>query len=235
MAIRILVNHRTGGAAPRWVRVAAPPPSREGPSAGQSSPPQARLDPGEGAHAPGLPRDPGADAREPPRHRLRGGGLPQHRRVLVAAPCHHDDHGRDLHPRLLLLQRGHRPAGAARRRRAGAGRCRGGAARVAPRRGDERGPRRPAGRRRRALRAHHPRHPRGRAGHHGRGADPGLPAEGWGAGGCGGGPAGRPQPQSGNGAEASTPPSAPVPATTIRCACSTVRSGSTRRSSPSPA
>ena len=43
-------------------------------------------------------------------HGLRGGGLPEHRRVLVAAPRHHDDHGRDLHARLFLLQRRDRHA-----------------------------------------------------------------------------------------------------------------------------
>ena len=56
--------------------------------------------------------------REEPRpgHRLRGGGLPEHRRVLDQEPRHHDDHGRDLHARLRLLQRRHRQAGAARSR-----------------------------------------------------------------------------------------------------------------------
>jgi lipoate synthase len=32
--------------------------------------------------------------------------------MLEPGPRHHDDHGRDLHPRLHLLQRGHRQAAA---------------------------------------------------------------------------------------------------------------------------
>ena len=88
----------------------------------------------------------------------------------------------------------------ARRGRAAARRRGGGQARPAPRRRHQRGPRRPAGWRRRAFRAHHPRHPRGRARHHDRGADPRLPPQGRRAGGGGRGPAGRVQPQPGNGA-----------------------------------
>jgi lipoic acid synthetase len=44
------------------------------------------------------------------RHRVRGGRLPEYRRVLVEKARHLHDHGRDLHPRLRLLQRAHRPA-----------------------------------------------------------------------------------------------------------------------------
>ncbi len=46
--------------------------------------------------------------RERPRHRVRGGRLPQYRRVLVEEARHHDDHGRHLHARLRLLQCAHR-------------------------------------------------------------------------------------------------------------------------------
>ena len=53
----------------------------------------------------GLPRDPQADARPRPAHGLRGGGLPEHRRVLDAEARDGDDPGRHLHPRLRLLQR----------------------------------------------------------------------------------------------------------------------------------
>ena len=58
----------------------------------------------------GLQGDARHHARAEARHRLRRGGLPQRRRMLVAGPRHHDDHGRDLHARLHLLQRRHRQA-----------------------------------------------------------------------------------------------------------------------------
>ena len=54
-----------------------------------------------------------------PRHRLRGGRLPEHRRVLGQEARHLHDHGRHLHARLRLLQRRHRHAGRARSERAG--------------------------------------------------------------------------------------------------------------------
>jgi uncharacterized membrane protein YeaQ/YmgE (transglycosylase-associated protein family) len=59
-------------------------------------------------------RRPADRAREQSRHRVRGGRLPQYRRVLGQEARHHDDHGRDLHPRLRLLQRAHRLPTAAR-------------------------------------------------------------------------------------------------------------------------
>ena len=58
--------------------------------------------------------------RERPRHRVRGGRLPQHRRVLGQEARHLHDHGRHLHARLRVLQRQDRHARRARRRRAGA-------------------------------------------------------------------------------------------------------------------
>ena len=47
---------------------------------------------------------------ERPAHGLRGGRLPQHRRVLGEEARHLHDHGRHLHARLRLLQRQDRPA-----------------------------------------------------------------------------------------------------------------------------
>ena len=47
-----------------------------------------------------------------PRHRLRGGGLPEYRRVLGEEARHLHDHGRHLHAGLRLLQREDRPAAA---------------------------------------------------------------------------------------------------------------------------
>ena len=58
----------------------------------------------------GLSRHAPADAREGPAHGLRGGGLPEHRRVLGAEARDGDDPGRHLHPRLRLLQRQDRDA-----------------------------------------------------------------------------------------------------------------------------
>ena len=84
---------------------------------------QARLDPGQGADQRRLRRDQGADAPAEPRHGLRGGGLPQYRRVLDQEARDGDDPGRHLHPGLRLLQR--EDGDAARGRSAGARACRG--------------------------------------------------------------------------------------------------------------
>ena len=100
----------------RRARPAAP--SREGAPAGPAGRPQAALDPRQGARLAGLFRDAEPRARAQARHRLRGGALSQHRRMLGQAPRDLHDHGGDLHPRLRLLQRAHRPAGSARRERA---------------------------------------------------------------------------------------------------------------------
>ena len=64
------------------------------------------------------------DARPPPEHGVRGGPLPQHRRVL--APRHRDVHDsrRRVHAGVRLLRGGARPAGRARYGRAGARRRR---------------------------------------------------------------------------------------------------------------
>ena len=85
---------------------------------------QARLDPRQGAGVEGLRGDARDRARERPAHRVRGGRLPQHRRVLGEEARHLHDHGRHLHARLRLLQRQDRPAGRARSERAGACRAR---------------------------------------------------------------------------------------------------------------
>ena len=53
-------------------------------------------------------------ARERPAYGLRGGRLPQYRRVLGEEARDLHDHGRHLHARLRLLQRQDRAAGAAR-------------------------------------------------------------------------------------------------------------------------
>ena len=71
---------------------------------------QARLDPGQGPGQRGLSRDAPADARAQPRHRVRGGGLPEHRRMLDQEACDGDDPRRHLHPGLRLLQRQDRHA-----------------------------------------------------------------------------------------------------------------------------
>ena len=78
---------------PAWIRVKAP-------------------------NSPEYARDPAPDARVRAAHRLRGGGLPQYRRVLDAEARDLDDHGRHLHAGLRLLQRRHRHARRARPARA---------------------------------------------------------------------------------------------------------------------
>ena len=149
--------------------------------------------------APGLGRF-RCDARHlalaPPRHRVRGGGLSQYRRVLGQAPRDRHDHGRHLHASLRLLQCAHGPAGAARSIGARARRPRGGRARPCPCGGDLGRPRRSRRRRRRAFRRHHSRHQgRGACNDH-RGADPRLPAQGGRARKRDGSGSGRAQPQS---------------------------------------
>ena len=88
-----------------------------------------------------------------PRHRVRGGGLPEHLRVLGRRHRHVHDQRRALHPRLRLLPRRHPQAlGSARRRRAGARRRRRRADGPRARRRHRGRPRRPARRRRRRVR-----------------------------------------------------------------------------------
>ena len=96
------------------------PPSGKGASAGPAGLAQARLDSRQGAGLAGLSRDAADRARERPAHGLRGGRLPQYRRVLGEKARHFHDHGRHLHAGLRLLQRQDRAARRARCRRAGA-------------------------------------------------------------------------------------------------------------------
>jgi hypothetical protein len=103
-------------------------------------------------------------ARAQAAHRVRGGLLPEHRRMLRQGHRHLHDHGRHLHPPLPLLRRRPRPPRAAQRQRAGQPRQ--DHRRDAPevRRDHLGGPRRPARRRRPALRRLHPRDARRLAG-----------------------------------------------------------------------
>ena len=139
----------------------APPAPRKGPQARHAGAAQAGLDPGEGAGVlAAVRRDARDPARARPRHGVRGGRLPQHRRVLGGAARHHDDHGRYLHARVCVLQRQDRAAGRARCRRAGergAGRGEAGARSYRHHVGR---PGRPGRRRGRAFRRHHPSHSR---------------------------------------------------------------------------
>ena len=169
-----------------------------------------------------------------PAHGLRGGGLPEHRRVLGAEARDGDDPGRHLHPRLRLLQRQDRDAAGGRPARAGApGRGRGHHG-PGPRRDHLGRPRRPAGRRCLPVRALHRGDPRGEPGHHDRDPDPRLPAQA----GCGRGdrrgPARRLQPQSRDRAAALPHRAARVRATSTRCACCSRSRSWTRPCSPSP-
>ena len=76
-------------------------------------------DAGEGRrHLRGLSRPEAADARPGVEHGVRGGRLSQHLRVLGPGHRHPDAARRPLHPRLLLLRRGHRAARRGRPRRA---------------------------------------------------------------------------------------------------------------------
>ena len=77
-----------------------------------------RVDPRQASLRRQLPRPQGCPARADPEHRLRGGPLPQHRRVLGAAHGHDHDPGRHVHPRLRLLRRQDRPPDLERRGRA---------------------------------------------------------------------------------------------------------------------
>ena len=83
-------------------------------------PPSAAIPTGSGEDAVRreLPRPQGPAPRPEPQHRLRGGPLPEHRRVLGPAHGHDHDPRRHLHPRLRLLRREDRPPDLVRRRRA---------------------------------------------------------------------------------------------------------------------
>ena len=196
-----VAHHRNHGHHPRQ----APPASGEGPQARHAGAAQAGLDPRARCRRPrrSSPRRAAILREHGLRHGVRGGRLPQHRRVLGGPARHHDDHGRHLHARLRLLQRAARA-------------CRARSIRKSPRTSPKRWPklglrshrhhlgrsRRSGRRRRRAFRGHHPRHPRAHAHDHDRGADAGLPAQGRRARDGRGGGARRLQPQPRDGAVA---------------------------------
>ena len=196
---------------------------------------QAGVDSREGAEQSRIRRDAAHRAREQSAHGLRGSGLSEHRRVLGQAARHHDDHGRDLHAGLQLLQRGHGQARCARPLRADQRGRRRGAARLGTCCGHLGRPRRSGRRRRRALRADHPRHPRGFTGYHDRGADARLPEEGGRDRGRGRGAARRLQPQSGDRAAALRRGAAGRALLRLAAPARHRSSSSTRRCSPSPA
>ena len=139
---------------------------------------QAALAQGPGARRADLPPPEEVDRAGQPPHRLRGGELPERRRVLGARHGHLHDPRRRLHPALRLLQRADGQADLERPARAAAGREPGQADGPAPR-GDHLGrPRRPARLRGRRLRRRDPLDPADGAGLQGRGADPRLPRPG---------------------------------------------------------
>ena len=111
--------------------------------------PQARVAAGAGHDGRRLPRAPARHPGPRPRHRVRGGRLPEHLRVLVRRHRHLHDQRVAVHPGLWLLPGGHAPPDAARRRGARPGRRGSRSDGPGPRRHHLRGPRRPARRRRR--------------------------------------------------------------------------------------
>ena len=142
-------------------------------------------------------------ARAPAAHGVRGGVVPEHRRVLRQGHRDVHDHGRHVHAALPVLRRRTRPAAAARRRRARQPGEDDRGAEAFLRRDHERRSRRPARRRRAAFRRLHPRGARAFAAHADRGAGarlsrpprPRARHSGAGAAGCD-------EPQSRNGAAA---------------------------------
>ena len=191
---------------------AAPPPRPTAPS--PSARPQAAVAEGAGAGRAELPAAEGDDRRRQPPHRLRGGQLPQRRRVLGARHGDLHDPRRRLHPPLRLLQRAdgqadlERPAGAAARRQPGE------ADGPAPRRRHLGRPRRPARLRGERLRRRDPLDPDAGARLQGRDPHPRLPRPGDAAGEGDPRAARRLQPQRRDGAAPlpDGPPRLPVPA-----------------------
>ena len=122
-----------------------------------------------------LLRDQADPAREQAQHRVRGSQLPEHRRVLRQGHGDLHDHGRQVHAALPVLRRRPWPARSARRRRAGEPGQDDRRAEAEVRGDHQRRPRRPARRRRGALRRLHPPDARAVAGHADRGAGARLP------------------------------------------------------------
>src|SRR5262249_40860452 len=92
-----------GGRARHHRRRAACASPREGASAGHARAQETRLDSRQGAGLARLPRDPRNRARERSAHRVRGGRLPQYRRVLGQEARNLHDHGGHLHACLRVL------------------------------------------------------------------------------------------------------------------------------------
>ena len=130
--------------------------------------------PGPSSRQPGLSPTQGPDARAVAPHGLRGGGLPQHRRVLAAWDRDLHDPGRHLYPLLRLLQCEAWDAGHHRSGRTGAPGGGSLGARPGLCRGHVRRSRRPAGRWRVAVRGIDPCDPPARPRLPSRGADPRL-------------------------------------------------------------
>ena len=104
-----------------------------------------------------LPRDQADPARAEAAHGVRGSVVPEHRRMLRQGHGDVHDPRRPLHAALPVLRRRARPAAAAGRGRAAPSRRDDRALELDLRRHHERRPRRPARRRRAALRGLHPR------------------------------------------------------------------------------
>ena len=95
---RTTESSRARGSRSSTARTPASPYARASRSGSRSGPPAGQL-----------PAAEGADARAEPAHRLRGGPLPQHRRVLGGADRHLHDPGRCLHPRVRFCAVAHGP------------------------------------------------------------------------------------------------------------------------------
>ena len=121
-----------------------------------------------------LPAAQAHDARPRPRHRVRGGRLPEHLRVLGRRHGHVHDQRRALHAGVRVLPGRHPPPRGARPGRARAGGRGGRAHGPRLRGGHRRRPRRPGRRRGRGLRRDDRGHPPPHPGRAGRGADPRL-------------------------------------------------------------
>ena len=156
---------RSGGpqaAAPRG-------PQRRDPDREEAAVDQDPRDDGPGVH-----RAQVAGQARGPAHGLRGGRLPQHLRVLGGPRGHVPHRRRPVHPALRLLPDRHRQARAARPRRAAPGRRVGADDGAALRDDHRRRPRRPARRRRLAVRRDRPPDPRAQPRHRRRAPDPRL-------------------------------------------------------------
>ncbi len=116
----------TGGAGVAWRRDDRTGGSQAAASGGpQRRDPdrtQAAVDPHPRPHRPAVHRAEGARPLRRAAHRLRGGGLPQHLRVLGRPRGHVPHRRRAVHPALRLLPDRHRQARRARPRRAPPGR-----------------------------------------------------------------------------------------------------------------